>query len=134
MDLASVDLNVLAALAGGVAYFALGALWYTLLFGKMYRSLRNVTGDAAMPPVSMVLTLVAGLVSAGVIGVVYGWAGGAGLVDGIVVGLLLGVGIVAMEFLKNVVYEDAPWPLYGINASYGVAGYALAGAVYALIA
>jgi hypothetical protein len=135
MDLASPDLNYLAAVAGGVAYFAFGALWYTLLFGKRWMALRGMAADdPGAPPAMMGLTAIAGIVSTLVVGAVYEWAGGTGPVDGLVVGLIIGAGVVAMESIKSVVYEQAQWALYAINTSYAVLGFALAGLVYALIA
>lgn len=135
MDLASPDLNYLAAVVGGVAYFALGALWYTVLFGKRWMALRGMAADdPGAPPAMMGLTAIGGIVSALVIGAVYEWAGGTGPVDGLVVGAIIGAGVAAMESLKSVVYERAQWELYAINTAYVVLGFALAGLVYALIA
>ncbi|MDA0270628.1 MAG: DUF1761 domain-containing protein [Chloroflexi bacterium] len=137
MDLVSPDLSYVGIVAGGIAYFALGAAWYTFLFGKRWADLRGLTAEdlsGGWNPMIMVASLVAGIVSTAVIAFMYGWGGGNGPVDGIVVGLLIGVGIGAMEGLKAVIYEKASWPLYAINTGYVVAGFALAGLVYGLIA
>lgn len=135
MNLASFDINYVAAVAGGVAYFALGALWYTALFGAKYRALRGISeADATSPPAMMAITGLAGIVTTMVVGLLYEWGGGDGLVDGIVVGLIVGVGVVAAEALKSVVYEQHSWALYAVNNGYAVLGVGLAGAVYSLLA
>lgn len=137
MDLASIEINILAAAVGGIAYFGLGALWYTFLFADRWMAARGTTAEQIAQEggagAMMALTLVAAIVSAFVIAAVYEWAGGTGPVDGLVVGAILGIGVAAMEGLKSVVYERATWMLYAINTSYVVLGFMLAGAVYALI-
>lgn len=91
----------------------------------------------ASPGVGMLLTLGGCIVSTAVLALVYWWAGGATVLDGITVGIILGAGVAAMEGMKVAVYNFdervKPWLLYAVNGSYAVCGLALAGAVYALI-
>lgn len=133
--------NLVGVLAGGLAYFALGALWYMTLFGERWvaatgRTAEDFEGQA--PGAEMLLTLVGCVVTTAVIALVYGWADGATLWDGLAVGAILGVGVAAMEGVKAAVYNVdervRPWALYAINGSYAVCGITLAGAVYAIIA
>ncbi len=133
--------DYLAVVAGGVAYFALGALWFSVLFGKRWMAATGRSPEEfadASPGPGMLLTLLGAVVSTGVVAVVYQWAGGGGVLDGMSVGALIGIGIAAMEGMKGAVYsfdERAhPWALYGINAGYAVCGLVLGGAVYALVA
>ena len=132
--------TLLGIIAGGLAYFFLGALWYMTLFQKPWiaatgRSAEDFEGKA--PGAEMLLTLVGAVVSTAVIGLVYGWAGGATILDGAVIGAILGIGVAAMEGLKPAVYNFdervKPWALYGVNGSYAVCGMTLAGTVYAAI-
>lgn len=133
--------NLIGIAAGGLAYFLLGALWYMKLFGNQWitatgRTPEDFEGEA--PGAEMLLTLGGGLVSTAVLALVYGWAGGDTILDGLAVGALLGIGVAAMEGLKPAVYNFdervRPWALYAVNGSYAVCGLALAGAVYAAIA
>jgi hypothetical protein len=137
VNLESVDPNYIAMLLAGVAYAALGALWYSpLLFSNLWIRLsgRPMDGEGGGGGAWIALTVVASIVSAAVIGVVYEWAGGDGVVDGLLVGGILFVGIVAMEGLKSVVFYGHSWPLYGLNRAYEGLGFLAAGAIYGLLA
>lgn len=133
--------DYLAVVAGGVAYFALGALWFSALFGRRWMAATGRSAEEfadASPGPGMLLTLVGAVVTAGVVAAVFGWAGGSGVLDGMAAGALIGVGVAAMEGMKGAVYSfddrARPWALYAINAGYAVCGLVVAGAVYALIA
>ncbi len=65
---------------------------------------------------------------------VYEWAGGDGLLDGLVVGGILAVGLVLGEGLKKVVFEEDSWELYIINHGYTLIGFLLMGGIYGVIA
>lgn len=143
MSLEPLDLvarDYIGIFIGGIAYYALGALWYTVLFGKRWIAATGRTSEEfpKNSPAWMGLTLVAAVVSTAVIAIIYQWGGGNGLVDGLVVGAIVGFGVVAMEMLKEVVYNfdsrKHTWSLYIINAAYGVVGFMVAGTVYGVIA
>ncbi len=133
-------LHLLAIVAGGLANFFLGALWYMTLFGKRWMDAIGRTPEDfqdASPGAGMLLTLGGCLVTTAVLALVYAWAGGETLLDGLAVGAILGAGVAAMEGLKAAVYNVdervKPWALYAVNASYAVCGLMLAGLVYAVI-
>lgn len=132
--------NLLGIIAGGLAYFFLGALWYMKLFGKSWIAAIGRTREDfenVSPGAEMLLTLVGGIVTTAVLALVYEWAGGSTIFDGLVIGAIFGVGVAAMEGLKPAVYNFdvrvRPWALYAVNGSYAVCGLTLAGAVYAAI-
>lgn len=145
MDWSSLEFSwrvVLAIVAGGIANFLLGALWYALLFQKPWtqstgRTAAEIQGSGG-PGAIMLLTLLGGVVTTVVLAMVYQWAGGSTLLDGLVIGLVLGLGISVWERLKTAVYNVDervhPWRMFRIDAAYNVCGLALAGVVYALIA
>jgi hypothetical protein len=133
--------NLLGIVAGGFANFFLGALWYMMLFNKRWLEATGRTPDDfknASPGAGMLATLGGCFVTTAVLALVYRWAGGDSVVDGLVVGAILGAGVAAMEGMKAAVYNfderAKPWALYSVNGSYAVCGLMLAGAVYALIA
>lgn len=144
MNLEPFDLGtrvLLGILAGGIANFALGGLWYMALFQQPWLSAIGRTAEDfkdGSPSSGMVVTLVGCIVSTFALAVVYQWGGGVSIGDAIVVGLLIGVGVAAVEGLKPAVYNFdkrvKAWSLYAINASYAVLGTVLAAVVYALIA
>lgn len=132
--------DVIGIIAGGLAYFMLGALWYMSLFSKQWTAATGRSPDEFKnggPGATMLVTLGGCLVTTAVLALVYQWAAGESIWDGLVVGAILGVGVAAMEGMKTAVYNfderARPWALYAINASYAACGITLAGVVYALI-
>jgi len=131
------DLNVLGILVAALAHFALGAAWYSPpLFLKPWAAALGIQMDGSGPNIAVPLAVnaVEIVVTTAVVATVYLWGGGDGPLDGIVAGLLIGAGIVAMENLNRPMYERSPWVIYWINSGFAVSGFALSGLVYALIA
>ena len=119
-------LNWLAVLVGGVAYFFLGSIWYTVLFGKKWREYNAALmndpnakkGVAVTMIISFVLMLVCSLgleIIAKRYGI-FGWQGGLKL------GLLTGFCFAATAVHISYVYEKRPLGLHLINGLYNVAG------------
>lgn len=144
MTLEAINLGtrtLLAIVVGGLAYYMLGAVWYMTLFGDRWVAATGRTKEEIQSQgagTEMLLTLIGAVVVTGVVAVMYQWAGGTSVPDGAFVGLLVGVGVTAMEGMKQAVYNVDErvqrWTLYGINSAYAVCGTTLAGVVYALIA
>lgn len=144
MEWSSLDFGgrvLLAVFAGGIANFLLGALWYALLFNKPWVAATGRTVEefkaTGGPGPSMALTVVGGVVTTFVLAMLYQWSGASSVMDGVLTGLVLGLGISVWERLKTAVYNVDErvevWTLFSIDAAYNVSGLALAGAVYALI-
>lgn len=118
--------NWLAVLAGGLAYFFLGSIWYTVLFGKKWREYNAVflkqpdakKGAAGIMVISALLMLVCslGLEILAKRFVIFGWSGGLKL------GLLTGICFAATAVHISYVYEKRPLGLHLINGLYNVAG------------
>jgi hypothetical protein len=119
-------INWLAVLVGGLAYFFLGAIWYSALFGKKWQSYNEVLmsdpnakkGAAGIMVFSAILMLVCALglaILATRFGV-SGWSGGLKL------GLVTGVCFAATAVHISYVYEKRPLGLHLINGLYNVAG------------
>ncbi|MGY6518780.1 MAG: DUF1761 domain-containing protein [Lysobacteraceae bacterium] len=130
-----------AILAGAFAYFMLGAAWYMKLFATPWlratgRSVEEF--DEGPKGSALVLSLLSCLVATAVLLLVYRLAGGDGPLHGLAAGLLLGVGVAAMERMKTAVYcfdrRVSPWLLFAVDAGYAVCGMALAGVLVGLIA
>jgi hypothetical protein len=143
MNLETLDFgmwNFIGVIAGGLANFMLGGLWYMLLFRKRWIAATGRTPEDfkdGSPGAGMLLTLGGCFVTTAVLAVVYQWAGGKTILDGVAIGAILGAGVAAMEGMKAAVYSFdervKPWALYAINGTYAVCGPTLAGVVYALI-
>ena len=55
-----MEINMVAVAVSGVAYFIIGALWYSVLFGKLWIKLMDVNPDDLIYPGSKVIYVVAG--------------------------------------------------------------------------
>lgn len=128
------DLNWLAVIAAGLAYFIIGALWYTdALMGRQYRTALGIDPDqrGTPEPMPLVINLVAWLVSAVALGLVTAAIGAEGFADGLVLGLVAGVGLVLMQMWVTTNYEGRGNALFKVNAPYVVIGYAVMGVILA---
>lgn len=121
------ELNWIAIFLGALGYFILGALWYSVLFGKTWIRLTGV--DASNPDakkgmfgvmffsfVWMFITAVAIAIIRARMDNVIGISGGIKL--GAVTGLCFGVSAIAISY----VYEKRPSGLYLINGGYTLLG------------
>ncbi len=125
------DLNWLAVVVSAAAFYALGALWYSVLFGKAWAA--EVGIDMENPPkTNMVKTMggtfVLELVAAIVVGLLM-MEMGDGYMVGIHVGLLLGLGIASVMMGVNYLFEQRSLKLWLINAGHLTIGFAIVGAI-----
>ena len=123
------EVNWLAVVVGGVVYFALGALWYSnLLFARQWQ--RSIGWDPErtppeMNPMTYVVPFVAYLVMAAAVGMLAAALGSDNLGEGIVLGLVLGIGLSLMHTLIDATFDPnkpEPWTWFAINGSYHALG------------
>ena len=123
------DVNWLAVIVGGVIYFALGALWYSpMLFARPWQ--RSIGWDPErtppeMNPMTYVVPFLAYLVMAAAVGMIAAAVGADDLGDGIVLGLVLGIGLSLMHTLVDATFDPnkpQPWTWFAINGSYHALG------------
>lgn len=119
------DLNYLAVLVAAVAYFAIGAVWYTALFGKAWMTAAGVTEEQARTPRPMVFvgTFMAYLLAALTLAAIARSTGATSLGHGIVLGLFVGVGVVAAMMWVGDAYERRPANLFLINGGNALLGF-----------
>lgn len=120
------EINYLAALVAALAFFAIGALWYSpVLFSRPWqRAIGMEPQEAQSPdPMLFLITGVAYFVQAVTLGALARSIGASDLMDGLVLGLFVGVGIVAMGLLVNASYEQRPRSLFWINAGNALLGF-----------
>jgi hypothetical protein len=119
------DLNWLAVLAGAVIYFALGALWYSpMLLGRPWQ--RSIGWDPTQTPPQMsattyVVPLIAFVVMAISTGMLAAATGTDTLGEGIVLGLVVGIGYAAAHTLVDATFDPnkpQPWVWFAINGAY----------------
>jgi len=119
-------INWLAVLVGGLGYFFLGAIWYTLLFGKKWRSynaaLMNDPNAKKGAAQTMIISLIFMLICALGLALlaerfgIFGWTGGLKL------GALTGICFAATAVHISYVYEKRPLGLHLINGLYNIGG------------
>jgi len=124
------DINWLAVLAGAIAYFMLGAIWYSFLFKDKWIQYSGVNvndpnmkkGVAALMFTSFIMMLITTIGLA----IFVEYLGLNGWLYGVKLGLLTGVCFASTSMAINMLYEKKPVQLFFINAGYQVLGTVLA--------
>lgn len=129
------SVNWLAVTLATLAYFLLGALWFTPLFGRAWdRSLgiERQRGER-YPMVYYVVPLVSSLLVSVATAVLIGWIGIDGWPDAALLGLVVGIGYSGAVTFTNAVTPTAPHPLTfaAITGSYHVVGAVIAAVIIA---
>lgn len=124
------DLNWLAVIVATLAYFVIGYLWYAdFAFGKQYRAAIGQGDDAAPDPVAIVVNLLAWFVAAVALGLVAKAIGADSWSDGLVLGLVAGVGFVFTHQLSDILYAKRPQSLLWVSGAYSIIGFAVMGII-----
>ena len=133
------QVNWLAVAVGALAYFFLGALWYSpLLFAKPWQ--RAIGWDETRPrPDAGVriyaAPLVAYLVMATAIGLIAGATGTDELGEGIALGLVLGIGLSLAHTFVDAAFDPnkpQPWTWFAINGVYHALGLVIVSVIIAV--
>jgi ABC-type branched-subunit amino acid transport system permease subunit len=127
LDLSTI--NWLAVIVGTIIYFALGALWYSpALFAKPWQ--RSIGWDPAQQPpqqnpMTYVVPFFAYLIMAIGMALLAGATGSDTFGEGVVLGLVVGVGFAAMHSVVDATFDPnrpQPWTWFAITASYNLIG------------
>jgi len=129
-------INWLAVLVGAVAYFLLGAIWYSFLFRDAWIKASGVKMDdpnakkgvGAIMVFSFILIFLTTLGLAIFITLM----GATGWMAGAKVGLVAGVCFCATAICNSYLYEKRPFALHSINSGYNVVGCVIAGIILAV--
>jgi hypothetical protein len=125
------DVNYLAVLVAAVAYSALGALWYSPpLFGRAWMEatgIRPQEGASATP--LYILSFVAWFIVALGLAFLAREAGAETYGDGILLGLVTGVGFLLTTFAVTFAFESRPRIVYYINIGYNIVGFLVAAVI-----
>lgn len=133
------DLNWLAVILGGVVYFALGAVWFTpVTFGKAWQ--RSMGWDSTedqpnMGPALYIGPLITCLLASVAVGMIAKATGSTTFGDGIVLGLVVGVGIsAAVLFVTGVFDPKKPQAMtwFAITAGYHLVGLLIASVIVSI--
>ncbi len=122
------ELSILGVILASLTFFFIGGLWYTVLFGKMWRAEMGIAeADVGSPqPIMFIGSFICGLVIAITLGLLIKEQGVA---CGLKIGAGTGFGIGAAIMAQNAIYESKSVKFWAINAAYVVIGLAAMGAI-----
>lgn len=127
------ELNWLAVVVAGLAFFILGSIWYSnALFGEKYRAaIGQADADVVNVP-AIVANLIGWLIAAIALGLVSEAVGADSVLDGIVLGVVVAFGFIGTNRIVGLMYEGRNTALMRVNAPYNLIGYALMGVILAI--
>jgi hypothetical protein len=129
-----VDINYIAVVVAAVIAYALGALWYGPLFGRIWMQLSGKTEatlDKSNMGVRYVIGFVTSLVMAYVLAHLIEYARAATIVEGLQTGFWVWLGFVATVSLGMVLWEGKPFKLWVLNNAYNLFSLLVMGAIIA---
>jgi len=117
------EINYLAVVVAAIVGFGLGALWYGPLFGRQWKALMGFTDESMRsmqmtPAKSMTLGALTTLVMAYVLAHFVSLAGATSVTAGMTLAFWLWLGFFATTQMGDVLWNNKPWKLYLLNASY----------------
>ncbi len=125
--------NFLAVLISAVAYFILGAMWYSkLLFAKIWIKHIGKTEDQlkeGFSPLAFLWSFIWSFIAAYGIARLMVWTGGDSVGDGFLIGLLAGISFVLAPWIINNLFERRSKALLSINVAYHVVGLIVSGII-----
>ncbi len=114
-------LNWFAILAATAAGFMLGGIWYGPLFGKAWmNALGKTEADIQPSPTPFVISFITALIAAIVLSALIHNLGFTSVLDGVVLGLLVGVGFIATAMGSDSAFCGWGLPLFLIQSGYRI--------------
>jgi len=129
------NLNWLAVVVATIAWFAFSAIWYSIPpLSKAWANAAGVDTSGDGPPLVLLFipTLIGYFVTTIVIGLLVAGVGAETVSDGIVLGVVLGIGFGMVGALVNQVYESKGSAYFLINGLNAVIAFAIVAAILAV--
>ena len=125
------DMSLMAIIAAAVAGMFLGAVWYSpAVFGDEWLKALDKSRDQLGPPgPAMAGGMIASLVTAVAMEFLVTAAGADNFLAGMGLGLVVGLGVVAMTMLSDSLFSGWSWRLYFIQTGYRVLSIVVMGAI-----
>ncbi len=116
-----IQINFLAVFVAALANYAIATVWYTLLFGGLWKKLTGIP-DMKPTPIKMVSVFIGSLVISFVLlhSIVFGnaYLKMGGVPGGLMGGFFSWLGFIAPVTFTNVVYENRPWKLWLLDNAF----------------
>jgi len=129
-------INWLAVLVAALAYFFLGAIWYSALFRNAWIKATgaNVNDPNARKGLAgiMIASFITILVSSIGLALIIARVQSSGWMTGAKIGLIAGVCFSAATICNSYLYEKRPIALSAINSLYNIVGCVIAGIIIAV--
>ena len=130
------NINYLAVLTATFITMILGALWYSpILFGNKWMKLMGFTEEQLKEDGSakeMMISVVTSLIEAVVLASLILMTGADTIFQGIHLGAMIGIGIIAMVNLSNAMFNRVPLKLWLIGSGYRLVYFMINGALLAV--
>jgi surface polysaccharide O-acyltransferase-like enzyme len=125
--------NYVAVLVAALAYWLLGAVWYSVLFQKAWMALENISPEQAQaagaPIAPLIISFVLNLVIAFVLAQLCAWRNANTAARGAALGILIWIGFLGPVTYTTYMFEMRPKQLFAINEFYVLVGMCLMGAI-----
>lgn len=131
MEFAYPHVSLIAILAGAVAQFVLGFVWYSGMtpIGKRWMAEMGLSDMQPNADASMAMFPVSSIMAAWAVAMVVGWSGAHGAMQGVYVGWVVAMAVGAQVLASGVANGKTSMALVAINVGYLAIGYALMGAI-----
>lgn len=127
------ELNIWAALVGGIAYFMVGWGWYGPMFGNAWMKEQGMEEHPESPePIIFLYSLILQVIIGISLGLFIVALGATTALQGLYVGLAAGAGFVLTTVAINGIYNDMSLKLFAIDGGYHLVGFAVAGLIIGL--
>lgn len=131
------DINMAAAIVAGIAYYAIGALWYTVLFGNAWMKSQGM--DPKNPPAgmkesagkSMGLQLIVCLVLGVLFAVILKQLGVMTMHASLLSAFWIWLAFRATAGVTSVLFDRKSWMTFAINQGYDLVGFLAMAAILA---
>lgn len=116
-----IHVNYLAVFVAALANYVIATVWYTVIFGNLWKKLTGIT-EMKPVPMNMVIVFIGSLVMSFVLlhSIVFGnaYLKMGGVEGGLMGGLFSWLGFIAPVTLTNVMYEKRPWKLWLLDNAF----------------
>ena len=129
-------MNWLAVLVAAIAYFFLGAIWYSALFRDAWIKAAGVNmsdpnGRKGLAGI-MIASFITILITTIGLGLLITRVGSGGWLTGCKIGLIAGLCFSAATICNSYLYEKRPIALSAINSLYNIVGCVIAGIIISI--